>query len=251
MGLLVNAVGYLRSVLVTIPLVYLATVLFGSVSLVVSMFDARGNAQHAVARSWARVLLWLCGVRVAVKGLEHIEPGKTYVFTANHQSYMDIPVAFAHLPANFRIMAKASLFHIPFLGWHLRRSGHLSVARGNPRRAARSLLEAATHIGKGTPVFVFPEGGRTPDGKMHEFKPGVFLLAIKAQAPVAPVTLRGTFEVLPMHSWHIRPARVEMTLHAPIPTTGMHSDAAPALAAQVRALLARDLHENNSTPGSN
>jgi len=247
MRFMAEALSYLRTVLVTLPLVYLSTIFFGTISLVVSLFDASGRSQHVCARIWARSLLLLARVRVTVRGLEHLEPGRTYIFAANHQSYMDIPVAFAHLPVNFRIMAKASLFHLPFLGWHLRRSGHLPVERDNPRRAARSLLEAATHIRGGTPVFVFPEGGRSPDGHFREFKAGTFLLAIKAGVPVIPVTLNRTRAVLKMHSWNLRPGRVEMILHAPIPTEGMHSGDADALCARVRDVIAAAFDEASAT----
>jgi 1-acyl-sn-glycerol-3-phosphate acyltransferase len=238
MRALAEALSFLRSLLVAIPLVYLSTIIMGTLSLVVSVFDGQGRAQHACARWWAHSLLFFSGARVTVRGGEHLARGQPYVFAANHQSYMDIPVLFAYLPGNFRIMAKASLFYIPFLGWHLRRSGHMPIARDNPRRAARSLLEAATHVREGTRVFIFPEGGRTPHGQLDEFKPGAFLLAIKAGVPVVPITLNGTRALLAMNSWHLRPGRIEMIFHAPIPTAGMHASSAEALAGQVRAAIA-------------
>jgi 1-acyl-sn-glycerol-3-phosphate acyltransferase len=180
-------------------------------------------------------------VHVQVHGAEQLEPGRTYVFTANHQSYLDIPVVFAHLPADFRIMAKASLFHFPFLGWHLRRSGHMPVERKNPARAARSLLAAAGHVRRGRAVFIFPEGGRSPDGRLGEFKSGAFLLAIKAETPVVPVSISGTHGLLPMRSWYIHSGHVEMRLHAPIPTAGMTSASSESLAAQVLKTISADL----------
>ena len=237
---LLRALSHFRSLVVTVPLAYLATVVWGTLSLLVSAFDSTGRLQHLCARGWARTLLLLAGASVTVRGSEHLQPGRTYIFAANHQSYFDIPVAFGYLPANFRIMAKATLFHIPFLGWHLRRSGHMPIARDNPRRAARSLLEAATHVREGTSVFVFPEGGRSPDGHFKEFKAGTFLLAIKAGVPVVPVTLNGTRAVLKMNSFHVHPGCVEMILHAPISTDGMHSRSADALCSQVRDIIAAD-----------
>jgi 1-acyl-sn-glycerol-3-phosphate acyltransferase len=243
MRALLDAIGYLRSLLITIPLIYLLTIFWGTISLLSSLADSSGRAQHACAKWWSRCLLAVCGVRVRVQGREHVDAGRTYVFAANHQSYLDIPVIFANLPAHFRIMAKGSLFHIPFLGWHLRRSGHMPVAKGNPARAARSLLEAASHVRRGTSVFIFPEGGRSPDGRFREFKAGTFLLAIKSGAPVIPVTINGTRAALPMHSWHLRPARVEMILHAPIDTAGMKSKAAEELAERVQGVIGADFDE--------
>ncbi len=244
MRALVSMLSRIRLYGVTIPAIYLFTILMGTISLAFSLVDSGGRAQHACARFWARGLLFFSRVRVRVSGLEHVAPGETYVFTANHSSYMDIPVIFGYLPANFRIMAKSSLFHIPFLGWHLRRSGHMPVAQRNPRRAARSLLEAAGHVAEGTPVFVFPEGGRSKDGRVGEFKPGTFLIAIKSGKPVVPITLNGVKAVLPMHSWVLRPGDVEMILHAPIVTAGMHTDSAPALAQRVREAILSSFKES-------
>ncbi len=240
MRALADALSSARSVLVTTPLIYLSTLVMGTLSLLASLVDSGGRLQHSCARWWARSVLFFSGVRVRMRGMENIEPGRTYVFAANHQSYMDIPVAFACLPAHFRIMAKASLFRIPFIGWHLRRAGHLAIDRRDPRRAARSLLEAASHVKQGMPVYVFPEGGRSLDGRIGEFKAGTFLLAIKAGVPVVPITLKGTRAVLPVNSWHIRPGQVELVLHAPIPTTAMHSDSAEELSARVRGVIAAD-----------
>ena len=240
---LLRALSHFRSLAITVPLCYLATAVWGTLSLLVSAFDSTGRVQHLCAHGWARTLLLLAGARVTVRGTEHLEPGSTYIFAANHQSYFDIPVAFGFLPANFRIMAKATLFHIPFLGWHLRRSGHMPIARDNPRRAARSLLEAAGHVKSGTRVFIFPEGGRSLDGRIAEFKAGTFLLAIKAGVAVVPATVNGTRSVLKVGSWHVRPGRVELILHASISTEGMHSHAAEALAEQVKNVIASAFDE--------
>ncbi len=239
MRALVEALSLLRNYVVTVPLAYLCTILMGMISLFVSLFDSSGRLQHDCARIWARLLLFFGRVRVRVRGAEHIPAGPC-IFAANHLSYMDIPVAFGYIPRQFRIMAKASLFHIPFLGWHLRRSGHMPISRNNPRRAARSLLEAAGHVKQGTSVFIFPEGGRSLDGQIGEFKAGTFLLAIKAAAPVVPVTLNGTRAVLPFYSWRLSPGEVELIFHPPLATAGMRSASAAALAARVRSTIAAD-----------
>jgi 1-acyl-sn-glycerol-3-phosphate acyltransferase len=240
-GPMLNALRAARSFLVSVPLVYMATVLWGTLSLVGSLFDASGRWQRACEHFWARMLLRICRMRVRVRGLEHLPKGRPCLIAANHQSYLDIPVAFGHLPVTFRIMAKVSLFHIPFLGWHLRRAGHLPIDRTNPRRAARSALTAAAHVRGGIPVFVFPEGGRSRDGRLGEFKAGTFLLAIKAGVPVVPVSIRGTRRALAFDSWVVHPAEVELILHAPIPTEGLHSRDSEALSDRVKAVIAEGL----------
>jgi 1-acyl-sn-glycerol-3-phosphate acyltransferase len=246
MHALLEALSYLRSLAVTIPLVYLATIFWGSLSLLVSLVDSNGRAQHACARWWARTLLALARVQVTVRGAERIDRRHTYVFAANHQSYMDIPLLFGYLPVNFRIMAKSSLFHLPFLGWHLRRSGHFSIERANPQQAARSLLGAARRVREGTSVFIFPEGGRSLDGRLAEFKAGTFLLAIKAGVPVVPLTVNGTRGVLRVNSWHIRPGQVELIIHSPILTEGKHSNSADQLSAEVRVAINSEFDEERA-----
>ena len=236
-----DGLSYLRSLVVTIPLIYLYTIVMGTISLLVSPFDRRGNLQHACARLWARLIMTTSLVRVRVSGLEHVDTQATYVYCANHQSYLDTTLLFGYLPVKFRIMAKASLFRIPFLGWHLKRAGHMPIARDNVRRAARSLLEAAEHIRAGTPVVVFPEGGRSIPGPLQEFRAGTFLLAIRAGVPAVPVAIVGTRAALAPHSWHIHPARVEMIIHPPIPTEGMRTKDSERLAQQVRDVIAATL----------
>jgi 1-acyl-sn-glycerol-3-phosphate acyltransferase len=210
----------LRSLLITDPLIILFTIVMGSISALASLFDSDGRLQHKVACAWARLLLRVSRVKVKVIGLERIEPGRSYVFVANHASYMDTPVVMAHLPVEFRFLAKQGLFFIPMLGWHLKRAGHLPVVRGDPRASLHSMTEAARIIrDRGISVLLFPEGGRTQDGQVQEFKEGAAFIAIKAGVPVVPVGLRGTREVLPFGSGHIRPGAVEVLIADPIETS--------------------------------
>ena len=212
------SLSYLYSVIVKAPLIVIATVVYGSVSLLVSFFDASGRKQIAVARAWARMLLRIGGVRVTVEGLEKIDPNAGYVFVSNHASYMDTPVVLSHIPAQFRFMAKDGLFRVPFLGSHLKRAGHIPVPKDNPREAMRALTEAGKAIReKNISVLVFPEGGRSLDG-LQPFKEGAALIGIKAGVPIVPVALRGTFDILPMHSVHLRSGHVLLRVGDPVPT---------------------------------
>src|SRR5262249_57282771 len=112
-------------------------------------------------------------VRLVVSGTGNLQPDVPYVLCVNHQSHMDIPIVLAALPVQFRFAAKKELFRIPFLGWHLRRSGHVPIDRENPRAAIRSLSKAAKTIEDGTPLVIFPAGGTSQDGSIRPFLGGV------------------------------------------------------------------------------
>lgn len=240
---LFDFVGLLRSLMVTVPLIYVWTIIMGILSWLISPFDQDTHRQHACSRIWARGLLWIAGVKTIVRGKERLDFSRPYVFLSNHTSYMDIPTLFAHLPVTFRIMAKSSLFKIPFLGWHLERTGNMPIGRvGDVRAAARALLQAMRHIRNGGPMLVFPEGGRTPDGKLQEFRPGIFLAAIKTGTPIVPITIRGTGHALPSHSWHLRPGKIEVFLDAPIETEKLTKADLDTLIAQVRAAMQAHLN---------
>jgi 1-acyl-sn-glycerol-3-phosphate acyltransferase len=213
--------SYARSLLITAPLVFLYTGIMGTISLVSSLFDSRGRLQHGCARLWARMILWTARVRVTVKGSENIEQGTPYVLCVNHQSHMDIPILMAALPFQFRYAAKKQLFRYPFLGWHLRRSGHVPIDRENPRAAVKSLREAGDTIKEGTPVVIFPEGGTSSDGTIKPFKGGGFMLATRSHVAVVPVTIRGSRAVLVPKTYHVRGGRVEVIIAKPIAPSGI------------------------------
>jgi 1-acyl-sn-glycerol-3-phosphate acyltransferase len=214
----------LRAYLVIDPLIVLATLVMGTASLMASVFDRTGRAQHAMARIWARILLAVSGVRVRVEGLEKLQPGASYVLVANHRSYMDTPAVLAHIPLQFRFFAKKGLFGIPLLGGHLRRAGHLPVVRENPRASLKSLAEGAKLVrDRSISLLLFPEGGRSP-GPLREFKEGAAYLAIKAGVPAVPIGIVGTRAVLPMRSAHVRPGPALLRIGDPLATAGLKLD---------------------------
>src|SRR3712207_4616834 len=137
--------NYLHSAL-AIPLIYLYTVVMGTLSLLLSVYDPEGRRQHWCARTWSRMIARTAGVRVRLHGAEHLEPGASYVFLSTHQSYMDIPVMLGYVPAQLRIAAKREVFRIPFLGWHMRRGGHISINRGSTHEAVETLRRAAEEL---------------------------------------------------------------------------------------------------------
>jgi 1-acyl-sn-glycerol-3-phosphate acyltransferase len=223
--------GYARSLVITAPLIFLYTAVMGTISVASSSVDAQGRIQHGCARIWARMILWTCGIKLRIWGLEHLVDGTAYVFCCNHQSHMDTPIALAALPFQFRFTPKKQLFRYPFLGWHLRRSGHVPIDRENPHAAVKSLREAAETIRRGTSVLIFPEGGTSIDGSIKPFKGGGFMLARKAEAAVVPITIRGSRAVLLPKTYYARAGAVEVVVGKPISSQGVPSG---ELASRVR-----------------
>jgi 1-acyl-sn-glycerol-3-phosphate acyltransferase len=211
--------SFLRAYLITAPLIVLATIFFGLLSLMVSFFEAGGRRQNALARAWARGLLLVSGVKVRVEGLEKIAPEASYVFVSNHLSYMDTPVVLANIPVQFRFLAKSGLFQIPLLGTHLARAGHIPVPRGDARAAVKTMTTAAQLIReRGISLLIFPEGGRSHDGELASFQEGAAYIAIRACVPLVPIALKGTREVLPYGSGKVCRGSVIMRIGEPIPT---------------------------------
>jgi 1-acyl-sn-glycerol-3-phosphate acyltransferase len=230
------SLSYIRSLLITDPIIILATIVMGSISLLTSLFDSDGRIQHQISQIWSRMLLAVSGVKMRIEGLEKIDPGATYVFVANHRSFMDIPVLLAHLPLQFRFFAKKGLFLIPFLGTHLRRAGHLPVVKDNPRASLKSMTDAIRLLrAQGMSVILFPEGGRSKDGILQDFIEGAAYVAVKSGLPVIPIAMTGTREVLPMGSLQIMSGIVELRIGDPIPTA--------SLTLKDRATLTQTMHD--------
>jgi 1-acyl-sn-glycerol-3-phosphate acyltransferase len=175
-------------------------------------------------------------VRIRVHGTANVRPDRAYVYVANHASLIDTPALFAYLPYPFRIMAKRGLFWIPFMGWHLWASGHFPIDRRDARRTARSVRAVIDGVREGRSLAVFPEGTRTPDGRLQEFKPGAFKIAIKAGVPIVPVAIRGAFALLPKTSLAPIPGTIDVFIQEPIDTTDYRDNVAGLVERTTRAI---------------
>ncbi|MGH9863024.1 MAG: lysophospholipid acyltransferase family protein, partial [Candidatus Acidiferrales bacterium] len=215
----------------------------GVATLLVAPWDHQQRLLGGIGRLWARLILATSFIRVEARGRENLEPGKHYVIVANHASYIDIPALLVHLPAEARFMAKRSLFHIPFFGWYLQLTGHLPVRRGGGYGNARQLLQAMRYIRQGRSLVVFPEGGRSHTGRLEAFKAGMFRAAVKAGAPILPVTIVGSGRLLPRFRWHLRPGRIEIIINPPVETQALKREDIERLVAEVRGTMERNLAE--------
>ncbi|MBI4475551.1 MAG: 1-acyl-sn-glycerol-3-phosphate acyltransferase [Acidobacteria bacterium] len=234
------AFHWCRTVFFLIPTITAYTIVLGSLSVLSSLWPGgRGSFAHGCARVWSWLILATTGIDVDVHGLDRLQRRTTYVFVSNHQSIYDIPVLFWSLPFQLRIIAKESLGRIPFLGWHLRRAGHMLVDRQSPDRG-RILKDARRLAGDGVSLIVFPEGTRSRDGAIGRFKAGSFLLALESELPVVPVTVTGTCRVMRKGELTVRPGHVQIVVHepmAPPAAAGKGVRDAKRLAAQVREII--------------
>jgi 1-acyl-sn-glycerol-3-phosphate acyltransferase len=225
-----------RTVFYLIPAVSLYTIVLGTLSLLSTLVDRTGDLGHRCARAWSWLILKTSGVEVAVEGLERLDQSRSYVFAANHQSIYDIPIVFASLPFQLRILSKDSIGRVPFLGWHLRWTGHVLVDRAKP--GAGVVKKMARLVAQGHSLIVFPEGTRSTDGSVARFKGGSFMIALHAGLPVVPITLIGSRHVMFKGDVTVRPGRVTLIVHDPIDTSGVSREAAREFATNVRDIVA-------------
>jgi 1-acyl-sn-glycerol-3-phosphate acyltransferase len=218
---------------VCIPLMALVTTCFGSVSLICGLWDRSGRQQHLVARFWAGAMLRCALSPVRIVGAEKLRNYPVAVYASNHLSYMDTPALFAKLPFQFRILAKQGLWKVPFVGWYLRRSGQVPVDSGSSRSAVAGLLRGVAALKAGMPLVLFPEGSRSPDGHMQAAHSGCAFMALRAGVPLVPLALIGTYELLPIHVYSLRPRPLMIIVGDPIPTDGLTTKDADALTARL------------------
>jgi 1-acyl-sn-glycerol-3-phosphate acyltransferase len=219
----------LRSYFILSPLIWLYTIILGTISLICSIFDRDGRIQHDLARFWSRLIMKTILSPVTVTGANNLSgdktdpnaPSKPRVYAVTHASALDIPILYVYLPFQFRIVFKSELLAYPFVGWHLKRSGQVCINQQNPAASIGAVKSALRSLRTCKPLVIFPEGGRTRDGKIQPFLPGAFFLAIKAQADIVPIALVDTFDLLPMNTYHIKCQPLEMRVGEPISTAGL------------------------------
>ena len=216
------------------------------VALLSLVVEKDGRGYFWAGSTWAKFALRVCGVEVRVRGAEHLQREGSYIFVTNHASMFDIPAIMSVLP-RVRIMFKKELSYVPIWGWALRWGHHVMVDRGKGTEAMKSLDRAAVAIRTGGSIILFAEGTRTRDGKLQPFKRGAFSLAAKSGVPIVPISINGSFKILPKSSLDIRPSPIELVIEKPIETTGISSrEEELAMMNRVRGIIERNYREDVS-----
>lgn len=222
----------------------LSTIFWATISILGSLFSGSGRLQHYCMRRWSKDNLWLSRARVEIEGLENIAQDRPQIFVANHSGLHDILSLAAYLPIQFRWIAKKSLFNVPFMGWHMRRSGYIAIDRENPRSAAKSIIEAAEVIRNGVNAIAFPEGTRSRTGALGNLRSGAFSLALRTNVPLIPITLDGSYRVIAPKTLQVNPGTViRIKINRPIDLSSYRSGEKRRLMEEVFQIMNRGLQE--------
>jgi 1-acyl-sn-glycerol-3-phosphate acyltransferase len=186
--------------------IILVTVFMAVIAILVSFVTAGGETAHKVGRIWAKCILALSNIRVTVKGLSNLKPGRSYIYMANHMSNFDIPVLQAYLPVQFRWLA----------GYAMKRAGYISIDRSDRKSAIESLNKAVKIIRDSVSVIIFPEGTRSRTNNVQPFKKGGFFLAVDSGVPIIPIIIHGTGRIMPKKQMLIKPGNVTIEISKPI-----------------------------------
>ena len=198
--------------------------------LIIGWFDRDKVFTGQLTRFWAQWVLWATGIQYEISGLENIRRGGKYIFISNHESALDILLGIAGLPFNMVFLAKEELFKIPFFGWAMRASGMIRIDRSNPEKARKSVDDAVEFlINSKFSTLLYPEGTRSSTGQLLPFKKGGFILAIRSNLPVVPITILGSGTVLPKGSFILKQGEIKVIIAEPIPTLDMTVEAKDSL----------------------
>jgi 1-acyl-sn-glycerol-3-phosphate acyltransferase len=197
-----------------------------------------GRLAFRLCQGWTWWATFACGVRLEIVRNPALDPARSYIIMCNHQSLFDIPALMLGLGLQFRWIIKRSYMHVPMFGWALFCARHVFIDRSNPKRSLRAMDAAARRLPKGVSIAVFPEGTRSDDGVVREFKSGGFLLAVRNGMPILPVTVNGSWRVLPdKRSLAFRSGTIQMIVGEPIETAGMDRKKLDELVARTRAAI--------------
>jgi len=219
----------------------LVTVFF-AFAVMMAMLIRGGAVFHKFARVWSKFLLLIAGLKVKIRNSNTDFPFRNVIYISNHSSLFDIPVLLASLNDDARIMYKDELEKIPIFGWCLKMSPFLSVKREDPAQAMQSIRDAIKSIAIGDSVIIFPEGTRSEDGSLGEFKKGAFLLAAKSGKDIIPIVIKGTADVMPKGTFAINPRTINISMLSRISSESIKNTKIETLIEDVRSQILSELN---------
>ena len=225
---------------------FFLTFVLSLLAVFVRLFDSTGNLSHQVSSLWCRLLCEWNGVDVEVEGMEFVDRDRPQIFLANHQGYFDIFALSGYLPVQIRWVSKASLFKVPFLGWAMRASGYVSVEREDRKHSYKAFLESLEKVKSGASIIIFPEGTRSSDGKIGEFKKGSGLLAARSGAPAIPTAIIGAYDIIQKGSAWIKPGKVKIILSPPIQMNPKSKDKGEGELENIRDIICENFSRNSN-----
>jgi len=230
-------IGMIKTVLIVIWIIF-SVIMYGFICLIIGPISKKISRYFEIL--WASQLLGAAGIKVKVNGLEKLDHEKRYVFIANHQSHIDIPVLFTGLRSHLSFIAKKELFRIPVFGWSMFILGHIWIDRGNARKALKSIQNAVNRLKKDNiSLVLFPEGTRSKDGTLGRFKQGSFALVQRAGVEVVPVAIRNTSTLLSKHSLLINSGTAQVTICDPVTISSEQNKA--EISEQMHSILEKAL----------
>lgn len=222
-----------------------STIVVGTLAVIGTLLLRSGRVVDVLGRHWGRWIVRVCGIDLEVRGLERLQPGRSYVLICNHLSNFDIWCTLASMPFPVRFVAKKELLRIPVFGQALAVSDHIVIDRQDPEAAIRRINAAAARTPEGMAILFYAEGTRSRDGRIHEFKKGGVSLALRTQLPVVPMSVSGTRRFLPRGCAVIRPGgRVRIVFGEPIDTRGLPFEARDELNERVRQVVVANFVEH-------
>ncbi len=223
---------WFTSIAVFAPFMILATLITGNENFI-----------YRPVRVFVKFGLAMVGVRVQVTGAERLTPGQAYIFTPNHQSMIEVPLLVTYLKRNIAYLAKKEVFKYPIFGYGIGLMGVVPVDRRNTQSAVESARLATENLRKGKSYAVYPEGTRSPDGRLLPFKKGAFIMAVEGRVPVVPVSISGSTKIMPKGEIKIFPSTIYITIHDPIGTENYSKENITELMEIVRARVVSALPE--------
>lgn len=227
--------------LIAAPILLVVTIIVALLTIIGCLFNDKWWGYYP-AKCWSMLWCILLGVRVVVKNRKLIDKKSSYVFVANHQGAFDIFSIYGYLGHNFKWVMRKGLTNIPLVGTACRAAGFIFVDHSSQAAVKATMQEAGKKLEKGVSIVVFPEGRRTDDGHLQKFKLGAFRLAQEFDLPVVPITIDGSFKVMPRSTFMIKPGKITLTIHKPI-APHEKGDDMHLLAQECHDIIARDLNE--------